>query len=213
MALVPCPECKAQVSRAAASCPQCGFPLGGVTIPGAAFAAGRSAAPAGEESLWEGRPSLKALAAMKDVQQFAELDMGPAITVLVLSLVFAVVLVAAAIAVGVIAAGLRLPRERRLGQEAAIPAVSPGGSTAAPLEPPSRAAHVAAAAIASARREEQAATVTTIGPRRLVVVSDRAAPEASAPSNPSVVAAVPLGARYRRPASPRRSAARARSDP
>jgi hypothetical protein len=62
MALVPCPECKAQVSRAAASCPQCGFPFGGATIPGAAFAGGRAAAPASEESLWEGHPSLKALA-------------------------------------------------------------------------------------------------------------------------------------------------------
>jgi hypothetical protein len=70
MALVPCPECKAQVSRAAAACPQCGFPFGGATIAGpasagaAAFAtaAPRAVAPAGEESLWEGRPSLKALA-------------------------------------------------------------------------------------------------------------------------------------------------------
>lgn len=69
MALVPCPECKAQVSRAAAACPQCGFPFGGATIAGPAFAgaafaaaAPRPAAPAGEESLWEGRPSLKALA-------------------------------------------------------------------------------------------------------------------------------------------------------
>jgi len=161
-------------------------------------------------------PSLKALAAMKDVQQFAELDMGPAITVLVLSLVFAVVLVAAAIAVCVIAAGLRLPRERQIGQEASTVAMSGGGSTASPLEPPSRAAQVAAAAIAAARREEQAASAATssspAGPRRLVVVSDRGASGTAAPSNPSAVAAVPLGASYRRPASPRRSAAGARRD-
>jgi len=160
-------------------------------------------------------PSLKALAAMKDVQQFAELDMGPAITVLVLSLVFAIVLVAAAIAVCVVAAGLRLPRERQIGQEASTVSVSGGGSTASPLEPPSRAAHVAAAAISLARREEQAASAdspTTIGPRRLVIVSDRGASGAAAPSNPSAVAAVPLGASYRRPASPRRSAAGARRD-
>jgi uncharacterized membrane protein YdbT with pleckstrin-like domain len=62
MALVPCPECKAQVSRAAASCPQCGFPFGGATVAGGLFQGGRAAAPANEESLWEGSPSLKALA-------------------------------------------------------------------------------------------------------------------------------------------------------
>jgi hypothetical protein len=62
MALVPCPECKAQVSRAAAACPQCGFPFGGATVPGNVFAGGRGVAPANEEVLWEGRPSLKAMA-------------------------------------------------------------------------------------------------------------------------------------------------------
>jgi len=62
MALVPCPECKAQVSRAAASCPQCGFPFGGATIAGNVFQGGRAAAPVNEEILWEGTPSLKAMA-------------------------------------------------------------------------------------------------------------------------------------------------------
>ena len=61
MALVPCPECKAMVSRAAAACPQCGFPFGGATVPGNVFAGGRSGAPANEEVLWEGGPSLKAM--------------------------------------------------------------------------------------------------------------------------------------------------------
>jgi hypothetical protein len=62
MALVPCPECKAMVSRAAAACPQCGFPFGGATIAANVFAGGRSSAPANEEVLWEGSPSLKAMA-------------------------------------------------------------------------------------------------------------------------------------------------------
>ena len=64
MALVPCPECKAQVSRAAAACPQCGFPFGGATVAGNVFQAtgARAGAPANEESLWEGNPSLKAMA-------------------------------------------------------------------------------------------------------------------------------------------------------
>lgn len=160
-------------------------------------------------------PSLKALAAMKDAQQFAQLDMGPAITVLVLSLVFAVVLVAAAIAVCVIAAGLRLPRESPAGQEPSIVSTS-GAPTAAPLEPPSRAAHVAAAAIASARREEQAAQAAAssspAGPRRLVVVSDRTDAATAVGPTAASAAAVPLGASYRRPASPRLAASGARRD-
>jgi hypothetical protein len=61
MALVPCPECKAQVSRAAAACPQCGFPFGGQTAAGNVFAAATRAAPAEEQILWEGSPSLKAM--------------------------------------------------------------------------------------------------------------------------------------------------------
>jgi membrane protein YdbS with pleckstrin-like domain len=64
MPLVPCPECKAMVSRAAASCPQCGFPFGGATVLGAAAQAAQASAavaPGGEQVLWEGSPSLKAL--------------------------------------------------------------------------------------------------------------------------------------------------------
>jgi Bacterial PH domain len=60
MALVPCPECKAQVSPAATSCPRCGFPFGGPTM--AAFPGSRPPAAAHEEILWEGVPSPKALA-------------------------------------------------------------------------------------------------------------------------------------------------------
>jgi type IV secretion system protein VirB6 len=160
-------------------------------------------------------PSLKALAAMKDVQQFAELDIAPAVTVLVLSLVFAVVLVAAAVVAGVIAAGLRLPRERSLGQDAPALVTTTGGSTAAPLEPPSRAAHVAAAAVSLARREEQAASAASaspIGPRRLVAVSDRQTVSTGAAPSPALAAAMPLGASYRRPASPRRTASGAQRD-
>jgi hypothetical protein len=63
MALVPCPECNAQVSRAAAACPQCGFPFGAATtFGGNVFQGSRAAAPADEEILWEGNPSLKAMA-------------------------------------------------------------------------------------------------------------------------------------------------------
>jgi len=53
------------VSRAAAACPQCGFPFGGATMAAASgnvFQGGRASAPANEEILWEGSPSLKAMA-------------------------------------------------------------------------------------------------------------------------------------------------------
>jgi hypothetical protein len=60
MALVPCPECKAQVSRAAKSCPQCGFPLGEVAVASTPFQV--TTAPADERILWEGAPSFRALA-------------------------------------------------------------------------------------------------------------------------------------------------------
>ena len=60
MALVPCPECKAQVSRAAKSCPQCGFPLGDVPVASTPFQV--TTAPADERILWEGAPSFRALA-------------------------------------------------------------------------------------------------------------------------------------------------------
>jgi membrane protein YdbS with pleckstrin-like domain len=62
MALVPCPECKAQVSRAATSCPQCGFPFGGATAVATPFGGGLPLAPGKEEVFWEGSPSGKALA-------------------------------------------------------------------------------------------------------------------------------------------------------
>src|SRR5258706_12998432 len=63
MALVPCPECKAQVSRSATSCPQCGSPFGGATVMSTPFGAVTPPlTPSKEELLWEGTPSLKALA-------------------------------------------------------------------------------------------------------------------------------------------------------
>ncbi|MBO9557425.1 MAG: type IV secretion system protein [Caulobacter sp.] len=155
-------------------------------------------------------PSLKALAALRDAQQFAPLDIAPAVTILVLSLVFAGVMVLAAIAVSVAAAGLRLPRPARsTGAVDAAAGDGRQGHAASEVEPRSRAAHVAAAVAALERRDASPAVVSTgIGPRRLTLVSDRG------PSGQPVAAgaAVPLGASYRRPASPRRGAANARRD-
>jgi uncharacterized membrane protein YdbT with pleckstrin-like domain len=55
MPLVTCPDCGHQVSTAAASCPQCNRPLA------PALAAPAVAAPAAEQIVWEGVPSLKAM--------------------------------------------------------------------------------------------------------------------------------------------------------
>jgi uncharacterized membrane protein YdbT with pleckstrin-like domain len=55
MPLVTCPDCGHQVSTAAASCPQCNWPLA------PALAAPAVAAPAAEQIVWEGVPSLKAM--------------------------------------------------------------------------------------------------------------------------------------------------------
>jgi type IV secretion system protein VirB6 len=155
-------------------------------------------------------PALRALAALRDAQQFAPLDTGPAVTVLVLSLVFAGALVLAAIAVSVAAAGLRLPRPAPARQDAdAAPFGAAARSAATEIEPRSRAAHIAAAVMAMDRRESpSSAAASAIGPRRLTLVSDRGATAASLPAS----AAVPLGASYRRPASPSLGAASARRD-
>jgi uncharacterized membrane protein YdbT with pleckstrin-like domain len=58
MPLVTCPDCGHQVSTAAATCPQCNRPLAPqLTAP----VPGTPAAPAAEQIVWEGVPSLKAM--------------------------------------------------------------------------------------------------------------------------------------------------------
>jgi type IV secretion system protein VirB6 len=153
-------------------------------------------------------PSLKALAAMRDAQQFAPLDTGPAVTVLVLSLVFAAVLVLAAIAVAVTAAGLRLPRPAPAASDP-VQASTAGRYATAEIEPRSRAAHIAAAALALERRDNApSATISLAGARRLALAASR-----SPSFEPSPIAgATPLGASYRRPSAPRLGAAAVRRD-
>jgi len=58
MAIVACPECTGPVSSAASACPHCGHPIAAnAVLP--RVAAGRPAGP--EQTLWEGRPSIKTL--------------------------------------------------------------------------------------------------------------------------------------------------------
>jgi type IV secretion system protein VirB6 len=154
------------------------------------------------------QPSLKALAAMGAAQQFAEFDIGPAVTVLVLTLVFAAVLVLASIAIAVTCAGIRLPR-LAAGQAQADTASPPGATRyASPeVEPRSRATAIAAAA-ALDRRETTTTASGPIGPRMLTVVSDRTVAATGSPGQ----AAAPLGTTYRRNPATRRTASGARRD-
>jgi type IV secretion system protein VirB6 len=155
-------------------------------------------------------PALKALAEARAAQQFAAFDIAPAVTVLVLTLVFALVMILATIAIGVIAAGLRLPRGLASAAWSDIAAAPEAPRYAASrVEPPSRAAAVAAAAVALDRREAASAPSDPIGPRLLTVVSDRGATAAQAAyAAPSA----PLGHSYRRSPAPRRAASSVRRD-
>jgi len=58
MPLITCPDCGHQVSTAAAVCPQCNRPMTPQMVAPAAPAA---AGPAGEQVVWEGVPSIKAM--------------------------------------------------------------------------------------------------------------------------------------------------------
>jgi len=154
-------------------------------------------------------PSLKALAEARAAQQFAAFDIGPAVTVLVLSLVFALVMVLAIIALGVIAAGLRLPRGLvgAAWNDLAAAPEAPRYATSQ-VEPLSRAATVAAAAAALDRRDVGPASSDPIGPRMLTVISDRGPVAAAA----YAASSAPLGQTYRRTPAPRRAASGARRD-
>ncbi|WP_454760513.1 type IV secretion system protein [Caulobacter segnis] len=153
-------------------------------------------------------PSLKALAEARSAQQFAAFDIGPAVTVLVLTLVFALVMVLSVIALGVIAAGLRLPRGLvgAAWNDVTATPEAPRYATSQ-VEPLSRAATVAAAAAALERRDAPSSS-DPIGPRLLTIVADRG--PAAQPAY--VGSSAPLGQTYRRTPAPRRAASGARRD-
>lgn len=154
-------------------------------------------------------PALRALAEMRSAQQFAAFEIDPAVTVLVLSVVFALVVVLGVVALGVIAGGLRLPRGLAGATWSSQPASADAPRYASPqVEPLSRAATIAAAAVAMDRRDAHVAPAADpIAPRLLTVVSDRGE-TSSAPA----ASATPLGHSYRRTPTPRRAASGARRD-
>jgi type IV secretion system protein VirB6 len=155
-------------------------------------------------------PSLRALSEARSAQQFAAFDINPAVTVLVLTLVFALVMILAVVALGVIAAGLRLPRDMaRAAQSERAAAPDARRYASAQVEPLGRAATIAAAAVALDRRDATSPSVDPIGPRLLTVVADRG----TAAAHPAYAApAAPLGQTYRRTSAPRRAASSARRD-
>lgn len=145
-----------------------------------------------------------------------ELEDGPAVTILVLCLVFAGVLTGLGVAGAVIAAGLRLPRSARPLAAPAEPssspsvsaraALTPGAVAVAATAPPSRASQAGAALIALDRRDARAqgATAADPGERRVAPALDRAAAAGAT--------AEPLGRTWRRASGPRRSASSDRRD-
>jgi type IV secretion system protein VirB6 len=154
-------------------------------------------------------PALRALGEARAAQQFAAFSVEPAVTVLVLSLVFALVVLLGVVSLGVIAGGLRLPRGLAgaawADQNASADAPRYAASQ---VEPMSRAATIAAAAVAMDRRD--AATPSSsdpIGPRLLTVVSNR-----DGATIVNTTPSAPLGHSYRRTPSPRRAASGARRD-
>lgn len=155
-------------------------------------------------------PSLQALAEARATQQFATFDLDPAVTALVLTSVFALVMVLAVIAMGVVAAGLRLPRNLAGAARNNDASAREGLRQAlSQIEPMPRAAAIAAAAVALERRDAAATSFDPIGPRLLTIVSDRGTASAQVAYAAS---AAPLGHSYRRTPAPRRAISGARRD-
>jgi type IV secretion system protein VirB6 len=139
-------------------------------------------------------PHLIALARMRLT---SEPDLAAATSILMLVMISAAVSLAGLLAVGLIAAGFRLPHRARASAE-----VSGAIGASRVIEPlQSRAASVAAAAAAMERRDLR--LIEGQSPRRMSF-----APQVQPAGAPSV----PLGQAYRRPAQPRRSAGAARRD-
>ncbi|WP_309606819.1 type IV secretion system protein [Phenylobacterium sp.] len=149
---------------------------------------------------------------LAEMRTGATLDVGPANAVFLLTLISTGVSVALAIAVGVIATGLRLPRPIQATAGTGILAQSSTSNITTleqrspaqfQLEP--RAASVAAAAAAMDRRESRLVVAEGAAPRRIATGRhrDEARPAATSAN---------VQASYRRPAQPRSAASNLRRD-
>jgi type IV secretion system protein VirB6 len=152
------------------------------------------------------------LARLADLRSQGLVDLAPANSIFLLTLISTGVSLALAIAVGIIAVSLRIPR---LTAAVTAPGAAPGASVAtftqearlgraAVAEPRARA--VAAAALAMERREARSAAAAGEAPRRIAFGTAR--PEIAAPTP----AFSPLGQSYRRATAPRQAASSLRRD-
>jgi type IV secretion system protein VirB6 len=152
------------------------------------------------------------LARLAEARSQGLVDLAPANSIFLLTLISTGVSLALAIAVAVIATSLRLPKAFGRGAGAAAPtplaaAVFTHQAHSArevPSEP--RALAVAAAATAMERREVRVDQADSGGPRRVVARAGRA--ETSAPA----LTLAPLGQTYRRTTAPRQAASNLRRD-
>ncbi len=155
-------------------------------------------------------PDLIRLAEMRGQ---GSIDLAPANSVFLLILIATGVSLALAVAVGVIATSLRLPRfsDRRLREgsantilESNVISISARAAQQSLIEP--RAATIAAAAAAMERREIRADRPDADAGRRMSIGTARAADGAR------LAAFAPLGQTYRRGAQPRQAASNLRRD-
>ena len=152
------------------------------------------------------------LSRLAEIRAGATLDVGPANAVFLLTLISTGVSVALAIAVGVIATGLRLPRAIQatagtgaLAQSSTSNITTLAERSAAQLQLEPRAASVAAAAAAMDRRESRLVVAEGAAPRRISTGRHR---DEARPA----VAFADVQASYRRPAQPRSAASNLRRD-
>ncbi len=154
------------------------------------------------------------LVRLADMRSQGLIDLAPANSVLLLTLISTGVSLALAIAVAVIATSLRLPRFGGASASLETPAIVSRGANIIALEASAlrptqvepRAAAIAAAADAMERRESHVIQANSDGGRRSGVRPGRA------DDGPRSVASAPIGQTYRRGAQPRHAASNLRRD-
>ena len=154
------------------------------------------------------------LVRLADMRSQGLIELAPANSVFLLTLIATGVSLALAIAVAVIATSLRLPRFGAGSTALEIPAsvsrgadlVAAGASASRPSQVEPRAAAIAAAATAMERRESNITPSGGDGGRRIGVRPGRA------DDGPRATVSAPIGQTYRRGAQPRHAASNLRRD-
>ena len=151
------------------------------------------------------------LARLVDMRAQGAVDLAPASAIFLLTLISTGGSLALAIAVGMVATGLRLPQLAPASRSLAPIAANQNGASSdlriaspAPTEP--RAVAIAAAAAAMERRETRLTLSEAATPRRISSGASRSDTTVATP------AFAPLGQAYRRAAQPRQAASSLRRD-